>query len=98
MRNNQVHSKKELGSGAGAVVGLAIGLVTAVAMSLAGTGLTMAVGALIAFVLFFAAYGFLMGTLFDVDARQRGVVQAGKPKPRRPRHIKTQPLPLPNIQ
>lgn len=98
--NQEMQSNQGTGGRLGAAVGLLVGAVTGGTMlALFGSSLAIVAGVLAAFVIIFTAYGMFMGTLLDIDARERGVRPAmAQSKARRHNRIKTQPLTVTNLQ
>lgn len=99
--NTKIQSKKETGGLLGAATGLLVGAVAGgVVLALFGSGFAVAAGVVVTFTVIFAAYGTFMGTLLDVDERERGIRprRRARSKARRDNRSKTQPLALPTIQ
>lgn len=97
----ETRSKKETGGLLGAATGLLVGSVAGGSLLLLfGSSIAIAAAVVATFTVIFAAYGTFMGTLLDVDERERGIrpTKAIRSKPRRHNRAKTQPLALPNIQ
>ncbi|RMF02940.1 MAG: hypothetical protein D6768_07080 [Chloroflexi bacterium] len=97
----ETRSKKENGGLLGAATGLLVGVVAGGSLLvLFGSGIAIAAAVLATFTVIFAAYGTFMGTLLDVDERERGIrpTKTIRSKPRQRTRAKTQPLALPNIQ